>query len=193
MKRKIKMFLSKLVYGFRKNITLDENSYIELGSNIYGTAVHIEKNSGIIKNLIVIGGNPLKIGKYCSIAGNLTVITSNHIMNKANIQAKLQNEYFQDSMDDLSKGGVIIGNNVWIGLHVIILPGVKVGDGAIIGAGSVVTKTVDPFTVVAGNPAKLIKLRFSKKSIAKILNDPWWNWDSNRIKKSKKYFINPLI
>lgn len=192
MNRNIKIFFSKLIYGFRKNITLDKNSYIGLGSNIYGTAVHIEKNTGFIKNLIVIGGNSLKIGKYCSIAGNLTVITSNHIMNKPNIQAKLQNEYFQDGMDDLSKGGVIIGNNVWMGLHVIILPGVKVGDGAIIGAGSVVTKSVEPFTIVAGNPARIIRKRFSNKSINKILNDPWWNWDENRIKKSKKYFIKAL-
>ena len=192
MKRKIKIFFSNLIFGFRKNITLDKNSYIGLGSKIYGTAVHIEKNTGFIENFIVIGGNSLKVGKYCSIAGNLTVITSNHIMNKVNIQAKLQNEFFQDGMDDKSKGGVVIGNNVWIGLHVIILPGVKIGDGAIIGAGSVVTKSVEPFTIVAGNPAKPIRKRFSEKNINKILKDPWWNWNEKRIKNSKKYFIKPL-
>jgi virginiamycin A acetyltransferase len=192
MKRKIKILFSKIIYNNRKNITIDKNSYIGLGSKIYGTAVHIEKNTGFVENLIVIGGNSLKIGKYCAIAGNLTVITSNHIMNKPNIQAKLQNDYFQDGMDDVSKGGVVIGNNVWIGLHVIILPGVTVGDGAVIGAGSIVTKSIEPFTIVAGNPAKVIRKRFSKKNINKILKDPWWNWSEEKIKNSKSFFIKKL-
>jgi len=191
MKRKINIFISKILCIFKKNIILGKDSYIDLGSKILGTQVLIGDHNGI-KKIYVVGGQPLIIGKYCAIAGNLTVITSNHILNKPNIQAFFQNKFFNDSMDDQSKGPVIIGNNVWIGLNVTILPGVKIGDGAVIGAGSVVSKSVDPFAIVVGNPAKTIKKRFSEKTILKIISNPWWNWSQEKIIKSKKYFITKL-
>ena len=82
-----------------------------------------------------------------------------------------------------------IENDVWVGDSVIILPGVKVGTGSVIGAGSIVTKDVEPYTIVAGNPAKLIKKRFNNDRILELLNSKWWDWDDETIRKNKSFFI----
>jgi len=75
-----------------------------------------------------------------------------------------------------NKGDMVIGNDVWIGLEATIMPGVTIGDGAIIGAKSVVTHNVEPYSVVAGNPARVIKKRFSDETIKRLLKIQWWNW-----------------
>ena len=87
---------------------------------------------------------------------------------------------------------VIIGNDVTIGANSIILPGVKVGDGAIIGAGSVVTHNVKPYAVVAGTPAKLIRYRYSSDKIEKLLKIAWWNWREDKIQQNMDYFYGKV-
>jgi len=85
---------------------------------------------------------------------------------------------------------VNIGNDVWIGRSAIILSGVNVGNGAVVGAGSVVTKDVPPYAIVAGNPARLIRYRFEPDVIKKLNNMKWWNFDDKTLKKNGKYFNN---
>ena len=75
-----------------------------------------------------------------------------------------------------SKGDITIGNDVWVGMYSIILSGVTIGDGAVIGAGSVVTKDVKPYEIVAGVPARHIKFRFTLKNIEELEKIAWWNW-----------------
>jgi serine acetyltransferase len=82
---------------------------------------------------------------------------------------------------------------VWIGLGSIILSGVKVGTGSIIAAGSVVTKDVEPYTIVAGNPAKLIRKRFSNEIINSLEKSEWWNFSDERLKYFAKYFKEPTL
>lgn len=81
-----------------------------------------------------------------------------------------------------SKGETKIGNDVWIGFRAIILSGLTIGDGAVIGAGAVVTTDVPPYAIVAGNPAKVVRYRFSSIMIEKLLVIRWWEWDANKIK-----------
>jgi virginiamycin A acetyltransferase len=89
-----------------------------------------------------------------------------------------------DFETEFSRGDVIIGNDVWIGYGATILSGVIIGDGAIIGAGAVISKSIEPYSIMVGNPAKLIKKRFSNKTI-KFLNEiKWWNWDIDKIKRN---------
>lgn len=83
-----------------------------------------------------------------------------------------------------TKGDVIIGSDVWIGTEVIILSGVTIGDGAVIGARAVVTKNVPPYTVVAGNPSKVIKKRFDDQTIKRLLDVKWWLWPDSRIARA---------
>ena len=126
-------------------------------------------------------GDKLIIGKFCQIAAGV-----NFVMNGANHQMNAVSTYpfyifdgwdqNPPSMSDLpNKGDTIIGNDVWIGQNATILPGVHIGDGAIIGLGSVVGCDVDPYSIVAGNPARLIRKRFDDELIELILKFRWWD------------------
>ena len=79
------------------------------------------------------------------------------------------------------KGNTVIGNDVWIGYGATIMPGVHIGHGAIIGTKAIVTKDVSPYSIVGGNPAKLIKKRFSEEEIALLLDIAWWDWELEKI------------
>lgn len=87
---------------------------------------------------------------------------------------------------------VIVGNDVWIGTRAILLPEVKVGDGAIVGAGAVVTHNVPPYAIVVGVPAKVIGFRYSKEQIDKLLKIAWWNWGINKIRANIDYFYGDI-
>lgn len=92
-------------------------------------------------------------------------------------------EYFKDSVDAfIPAGDTIIGNDVWIGTESMIIPGIKIGDGAVIGSRALVTKDVEPYTIVAGNPAKPIKKRFNENHIQLLLEMKWWEWDEDILK-----------
>jgi virginiamycin A acetyltransferase len=82
-----------------------------------------------------------------------------------------------------SKGDTVIGNDVWIGYESLIMPGVKIGDGAVIAAKSVVVKDIPAYTVVGGNPAHPIKQRFSDAEVAQLLEIRWWDWEIDKISR----------
>ncbi len=92
-----------------------------------------------------------------------------------------------------TKGDVIIGNDVWIGAEALVMSGVRIGDGAVIGAGSVVTRDVPPYGVVAGNPARLIKMRFDEKTVGRLLKIRWWEWDDERIDRAIPLLLSDEI
>ena len=84
------------------------------------------------------------------------------------------------------KGDIIVENDVWIGMNVMIMSGVKIGSGSVIGAGSVISKDVEPYSIVVGNPAKVIKKRFTDDQIDIVLKSEWWNWDHNFIRENSE-------
>lgn len=88
----------------------------------------------------------------------------------------------------ISNGPIKIANDVWIGAHTVILSGVQIGNGAIIGAGSIVTSDVPDYAIVAGNPAKVIKYRFDSQLIEKLLEIQWWNWPHEYILSNRDLF-----
>jgi acetyltransferase-like isoleucine patch superfamily enzyme len=125
------------------------------------------------------------IGRYCSIADKVTIIAGGeHDKDWVSTYPfipvwKVDNLYYMQK--PRNKGNITIGNDVWISNNVIILSGVTISDGSVVGAGSVVTKDVPPYCIVAGNPAKIIKKRFSDEIIEKLLAIAWWNWDKDKI------------
>jgi carbonic anhydrase/acetyltransferase-like protein (isoleucine patch superfamily) len=82
-----------------------------------------------------------------------------------------------------TKGDVTIGNDVWIGQNVIILSGVTIGNGAVIGTGSVVAGKIPPYAIAVGNPARVVKSRFTEKQVNDLLQICWWDWPTHKIKK----------
>lgn len=92
----------------------------------------------------------------------------------------------------MDRGVIDIGNNVWIGDNTVFLKNVTVGDGAIIGSGSVVTHDVPPFAIVAGVPARIIKYRYTKFVIEQMMKIQWWNWSMDRILSEKRFFSTEI-
>ena len=127
----------------------------------------------------------LFIGKYCSIATRTSfVLGSNH--NTKRITTYIPDYFVEDISKTLkTKGDIIIENDVWIGMGAMILSGVKIGNGAVIGTNSVVSSDIEPYSIVAGNPAKPIRKRFNDKQIDILLKSKWWDWSPAFIKNHK--------
>lgn len=133
----------------------------------------------------------LTIGSFCSIAGNVQFICGgNHYQNRF-LNFPIEKKFF-DKTEALSKGEIVIGDDVWIGTNALILSGVTVGQGAIIAAGAVVSKDVPAYSVVAGIPAKVIKYRFTDNMIKKLLEVNLSAIDESYIKKNYSLFVNEL-
>ncbi len=135
----------------------------------------------------------LIIGKFCSIATGARFMMGGTQGHHYQWIANYPLDAFDDDFDGYTsippkahqnKGDTIIGNDVWIGAEALIMGGVQIADGAIIGARALVTKNVGPFEIWGGNPAKLIKKRFSEKEIEKLLQIKWWDWDLTVLKRN---------
>lgn len=155
------------------------------------------------------------IGRYCSINGTAK-IWNNHSLDCITTSPFLDNlGFYAWEQHDIRRGyikkygrhrdnapfenselrdnrPVVIGNDVWIGANVCILPGVHVGDGAVIAAGAIVTKDVPPYAIVGGIPAKVIRYRFSPKEIHTLLKIRWWDWSVEKIEKNIELLYNPV-
>ena len=120
-----------------------------------------------------------KIGKFCSI-GNLCTIGAQPHRTDYLTNYPLPMLFNETQAEALS---TTIGHDVWIGSNSVVLAGLVIGHGAVIGAGSVVTKDVEPYSIVAGNPAKFFRLRFDYATVHKLLEAKWWDWPIEEIRK----------
>jgi virginiamycin A acetyltransferase len=168
-----------------KNVVVGDYTY-------YDDFVSVENFEKNLKYHFDFTGDQLVIGKFCMIASGVEFI-----MNGANHLSDAVTAYpfaifgngWEHAMDGKTypvKGDTIIGNDVWIGYKAAIMPGVTIGDGAIVASYSVITKDVSSYSVVGGNPAREIKKRFTEKAIEKLLTMQWWNWPIEQITGSVK-------
>ena len=176
-------FLKNVVKNPR--IIVGDYTYYDDFEDVY----NFEKN---VKYHFDFIGDKLIIGKFCMIASGVTFIMNggNHLTETiTSYPFAIFGNGWEQAMEGKeypTKGDTIIGNDVWIGYKATIMPGVHIGDGAVVAASSVVTKDVEPYAIVGGNPAREIKKRFSEDQIEKLLELKWWEWDIERITQNVK-------
>ncbi len=184
---------------YRKiNVSIAE--YVDINSveleEYVNLAHHAQLSDSIIGKRTSIGRYSkiqfADIGRYCSISWDVTIGALEHPIHSVSSHAFSYRKQFGLCEDDVrvKHEKVIIGNDVWIGCGAIIMPGVQVGDGAVIGAGGVVTKNVEPYEIVAGCPAKHLDWRFIQDTRDKLEKIQWWNWTDDMIKDNIILFGN---
>ncbi|EMF8925264.1 CatB-related O-acetyltransferase, partial [Vibrio parahaemolyticus] len=138
----------------------------------------------------------LIIGKFCSIASGATFMMAGnqgHRIDWISTFPFSPEEFGEGVQDGFERAGdTVVGNDVWIGSEAMIMPGVNIGDGAIIGARAVVTKDVQPYSVVVGNN-QVVRQRFGDKEIETLLNIQWWNWPIEHIKQAMKVMCSSQV
>jgi len=186
--------------SFLRNVKLSKKNVICGGNYInncrIGDYTYIGGNDG---GGIVSGLHHTIIGKYCSLSAKIEIITaSSH--HKEFVSTfpfySMKNSFCYDEKKNVEFTEikpVAIGNDVWIGINVTIMGGVKIGDGSIIGAGAVVTGNVDPYAIVAGCPARVIGYRFEKDIIDKLLGIKWWDWPEEKIKANMSSIMSGKV
>lgn len=185
--RLIKELRSKYIY---KSV-VDKKSYISTGCTVYCSNISKYSYLGFDTSVVYA-----EIGKFCSIADNVKIGAASHPMDWVStspvfckgrncLRKNFSNEEFNPYITTK------IGNDVWIGQAALIKSGVNIGDGAIIGMGSVVTKDIPPYEIWAGNPARLIRKRFDDEIINELLNISWWDHDEIWIESHCTLFTKP--
>ena len=184
-------FFKKIQSKSILNSKIHYTSKVEAGSSVVNSS--FGKHSFCGYNCQIINTD---IGSFCSIADKVTIGPTHHPFDWVSTSP-----VFYEGIDSVKAKfsefsrqkhkRTYIGNDVWIGINVMIKSGVKIGDGSIIGMGSVVTKNVEPYSIVAGVPAKLVRMRFDKSVILKLKKIKWWNLDEIKLKMYSKEIKNP--
>lgn len=182
-----RIFLKKWRKLNRNNKTVPKNIFpiekVSVGKNTYGT---IEIQTYGVKD------SKLEIGNFVSIApGVKFLLDGNHEINTFTTYP-FKVMFLKEKVEAYTKGPIIVKDDVWIGTDALILSGVVIGQGAIIAAGSVVTKDIPPYSVVGGNPAKIIKYRYSKEIIEEMIKFDWSKIETFKIDEIKKELYSPL-
>jgi len=137
-----------------------------------------------------IAGN-ISIGKYCQLGSDVAIHSTNHPISY--LSTYINKNLFDGELSKLKEvKNITIGNDVWIGHNALIIGEIEIGNGAIIAAGAVVTKDVPPYSIVAGVPAKVIKMRFNKRIIQQIEELKWWDKNDKELEEIKPLFFRNL-
>ena len=179
-----------------KGITLDRlvtNPNIEVGRYSYYSGYYHGHGFDDCARFLMReeGVDKLIIGSFCSIGSGAAFIMAGNQGHRHDWISTFpfywmsEEAAFSDAENGfLPAGDTVIGNDVWIGSEAIVMPGITIGDGAVIGTRALITRDVEPYAIVAGNPAKLIRKRFDDALIAKLLELRWWDWSDEDLRKA---------
>jgi acetyltransferase-like isoleucine patch superfamily enzyme len=184
--------IKKLHFSAIKNSDIHNTSKYAAGCHIVNTQIGRYTSIGYDCSII-----ESSIGSFCSLGSNIRIGGANHPMHwvssssvfcayKDDIKTKFSHHEFSSFLK------THIGNDVWIADNVLIKSGVKIGNGAVVGMGSVITKDVEPYMIVVGNPARVIRKRFDDDIINKLIEIEWWNFDDTQLLKYAEAFNDPV-
>ncbi len=177
------VFLKNVVT--RPNIVVGRYTYFDVTGTPGERAEDFETNN-VLYHFDFIGDN-LRIGSFCAIGSGVRFIMNgaNHALDGVSTYpfAIFGGAWTAAGLPAGHRGDTVVGNDVWIGYKSTILPGRAIGSGAIVGAGSVVTRDVPPYCVVGGNPARIIRRRFDEDVVERLLALAWWNWPVEAISR----------
>ena len=177
-------FIEKVssTWNWWRFLGLVDQGSVSVGAHSYGAPrVYMSRNPGVGLK----GRGSVRIGSFCSIASGVEILTGGNHRTDWVSTFPLNVVFGTDAAwtdgHPTSKGDVNIGNDVWIGFGAKILSGVTIGDGAVVGAASLVSRDVRPYAIVAGNPAREVRRRFSDEHVEELLRIQWWNWPADVI------------
>lgn len=174
--------------------------HVGYGSKLYNAyvsfcgdaAIHVGRGSYISVNPRFFLDSPFYLGSFCQVSTDFTAITRRHAISNLSLGHLADGAlgFFGEGHD--LKGDVVIESDVWIGTRVMVLPGVTIGHGCVIGAGSVVTQDCQPYGIYAGNPARFIRFRFPEEKIQLLLESQWWTWPLSKIYEKRSVFMEKV-
>lgn len=172
---------------------VDKTACIYSGTHFYKSSLGRYSYIGYDSEIIYC-----EIGNFCSLANQTIIGGATHPLDWVstspvfyNVAGGTNNHLGNKELNPFKK--TYIGNDVWVGERAIILQGLSVGNGAVIGAGSVVTKDVPPYAIVAGCPAKVIRYRFDEDTISALEKVKWWNFSDEKLRKFSEYINDPKV
>lgn len=188
----------KYILGLLKNlfnpsvslfVKIDDKSVVSRKAKVYG---NVQVTSSTIGDYSYVGRNSrvvhADVGKFCSIAGEVKVGMGTHTLDKLSTSPIFTEKHNGTKHSWVESSAVnpfrrvTVGNDVWMGVRAMIMGGVTIGDGAVIGAGAIVTKDVPPYAVVAGVPAKVIRYRFPEDMIQELEELSWWDFEERKLR-----------
>jgi acetyltransferase-like isoleucine patch superfamily enzyme len=164
-------------------------SFVEVGRHTYfGPDVEFRWGKGANERIV--------IGRYCSIAGKVAfVVGNNHATETVStfpFDARIVGRRGAPDRSYRTTRETLVGNDVWIGEGAYVRAGVTIGDGAVVGARAVVSRDVPPYSIVVGNPAKAVRLRFDEATVARLLALRWWDWADDKVLENVDWFYGPV-
>jgi acetyltransferase-like isoleucine patch superfamily enzyme len=153
---------------------------------------HVVIGRGTTIHRAVFLGGPLEIGRYCQLAPFVALHSSQHPIDHLAINTT---SLLLDGLmaSAAASDPIRVGSDVWIGHGAVVLPGVTISDGAVVGAGSVVTKSVGPYAIAVGNPARVVRRRFDDEVVEALLRLRWWDRGPEQLEQIRELFTRPLV